>query len=97
MFNIFSSEREESFQEILTDIKKKAKLRDGLITKNESLEEKIIKNSGSIFIESWIKQMGDYNMVIKNIESDLKEDYEKLTDAELKKLPDYLLNLRRFL
>jgi len=45
MFSIFSGKREESFQELLTDIRKKAKLRDGLVTKFEAIEEKINQNS----------------------------------------------------
>jgi len=97
MFSIFSGKREESFQELLTDIRKKAKLRDGLVTKFEAIEEKINQNSESIFIKTWIDQRNDYIKIAKDIESELKDDFRKLTDAELKKLPDHLLNLRRFL
>lgn len=97
MFEIFSREREENFQEILTRIRKKAKERDALIEKNESIEKKVNDNSGSVFFKSWIEQINEHIKIGKDIESELKDDYKKLTDAELKRLPDYLLTLRRFL
>ena len=95
--NIFSKNREEDYQVIVGRIRRNAKLRDNVIKKSESVEGKIIATPSSILVDGWREQINEISRILGSINNDLKDDFEKLTESEVKKLPDYLLVLRRFL
>jgi len=82
---------------IVGRIRRNAKQRENVLKKCESVEEKIIANQSSILVDGWREQINEISRIVDSINNDLKADFEKLTESEIKKLPDYLLVLRRFL